>query len=211
MAGFFLTFEGIDKSGKTTQVGPLAEKLREAGREVVVTGEPGGTELGRDIRRLVLEGGHRQAVSPLAEMLLFAADRAQHVAEVVRPALAAGKVVISDRFVDSTVAYQGHGRGMNLSHLQAIQEIATGGLRPDLTVLVDVDVATSRERRERGGTSDRLEAGNDPFFQRVRDGYLALWRAEPERVFRVEGDRPVEVLTHQIYAEVSKRMGFDGP
>ncbi len=206
MAGFFVTFEGIDKSGKTTQAELLAGKLREKGRDVVFTQEPGGTGLGREIRHLVLGWRPQAAVVPLAEMLLFAADRAQHVAEVIRPALEAGKIVISNRFVDSTIAYQGYGRGMDLVQLRAIQEVASDGLWPNLTVLVDIDVATSRER---GGASDRLEAENDLFFERIREGYLALGRTEPNRIFRVEGRLSVEVVSQHIYAEVSNRLGLD--
>ena len=201
-----MTFEGIDKSGKTTQAALLAEKLRKKGRDVVFTQEPGGTELGREIRHLVLGWRPRAAVVALAEMLLFAADRAQHVAEVIRPALEAGKIVISNRFVDSTTAYQGYGRGMDLGQLRAIQEVASDGLRPDLTVLIDIDVATSRER---GGASDRLEAENDLFFERIREGYLALGRTDPNRIFRVEGHLSVEVVSQHIYAEVSNRLGLD--
>ncbi|MDP6777863.1 MAG: dTMP kinase, partial [Candidatus Latescibacteria bacterium] len=179
MSGFFLTFEGIEKSGKTTQADLLVDRLRAEGRDVVFTLEPGGTRLGEGARRLLLDPNLGMEVSQRAEVFLFAADRAQHIEEVIRPALDAGKLVISDRFVDSTIAYQGHGRGVDLAELNTIQEFATGGLRPDLTVLVDVDVDTSRARME---AADRLESEDDGFFERVREGYLSLWRAEPERI-----------------------------
>ena len=205
MAGFFITFEGIDKSGKTTQARLLVERLRAEGFEVLLTREPGGTDLGREIRRSLLRQPADSEVSASAEMLLFAADRAQHVAEVIRPGLAAGKVVVSDRFVDSTLAYQGYGRGCDQAELRAVQKIAAGGLRPDLTVLVDVDVATARERSG-NASPDRLEGGSDSFFERVRSGYLAQWEAEPERVCRVDGHLPAKDLAGLIYAEARPRI-----
>ena len=203
MGGFFLTFEGIEKSGKTTQADLLVSRLRAKGRDVVFTLEPGGTRLGEGARRLLLDPDLGLAVSQMAEVFLFAADRAQHIDEVIRPALAAGKVVVSDRFVDSTIAYQGYGRGVGLAELRSIQELATGGLRPDLTVLVDVDVDTSRARMD---TADRLEAEDDGFFERVREGFLCLWRAEPERILRVDGRLPLRMLSEAIYAEVDRRL-----
>ena len=203
MGGFFLTFEGIDKSGKTTQAEILVDRLKAKGRDVVFTLEPGGTRLGSKIRPLVLDRDPDAPVALRAEVFLFAADRAQHVDEVVRPALEAGKVVVSDRFVDSTIAYQGYGRGVDFSELRSIQALAAGGLQPDLTVLVDVDVATSRERM---GVADRLEEGNDGFFERIREGYLSLWRAEPERILRVDGRLPLRMLSEAIYAEVDRRL-----
>jgi dTMP kinase len=207
VSGFFLTFEGIEKSGKTTQADLLVDRLRAEGRDVVFTLEPGGTRLGEGARRLLLDPNLGMEVSQRAEVFLFAADRAQHIEEVIRPALDAGKLVISDRFVDSTIAYQGHGRGVDLAELNTIQEFATGGLRPDLTVLVDVDVDTSRARME---AADRLESEDDGFFERVREGYLSLWRAEPERILRVDGRMPLRMLSEAIYAEVDRQIGGDG-
>ena len=203
VAGLFITFEGIDRSGKTTQAERLAERLRAAGRSVVFTREPGGTGLGRKVRGLLLE--RRSEVDPSAEMLLFAADRAQHVNTVIRPALLQGKVVVSDRFFDSTVVYQGHGRGLDLDRVQAVQEVATGGLRPDLTVLIDVDLETVKQRWI-PEDADRLEAAGDAFFDRVRNGYQRIWQAEPERVLRVDGRLPVEDLACRIYSEVRERL-----
>ncbi len=203
LGGFFLTFEGIEKSGKTTQADLLVNRLRAEGRDVVFTLEPGGTRLGEGTRRLLLDPDLGMEVGQMAEVFLFAADRAQHIDEVIRPALDAGKVVVSDRFVDSTIAYQGYGRGVGLEELSTIQELATGGLRPDLTVLVDVDVDTSRARTE---TSDRLESEDDGFFERVREGFLSLWRSEPERILRVDGRLPLRMLSEAIYAEVDRRV-----
>lgn len=203
MAGLFITFEGIDRSGKTTQAGRLAERLRAEGRSVVFTLEPGGTGLGRRVRSLLLE--RRSEVDPSAEMLLFAADRAQHVNTVIRPAVSQGKVVVSDRFFDSTVVYQGYGRGLDLDRIQAVQEVATGGLRPDLTVWIDVDLETVKQRRIPEG-ADRFEAAGDAFFERVRSGYRRIWQAEPERVLRVDGRRPVEDVARRIHREVRERL-----
>ncbi|MCY3764105.1 MAG: dTMP kinase [Gemmatimonadetes bacterium] len=203
MAGLFITFEGIDRSGKTTQAERLAERLRAEERSVVFTLEPGGTELGRKVRGLLLE--RRTEVDPSAEMLLFAADRAQHVNTVIRPALLQGNVVVSDRFFDSTVVYQGYGRGLDLDRIQAVQEVASGGLRPDLTVWIDVDLETVKHRWI-PEDADRLEAAGDAFFNRVRNGYRRIWQAEPERVLRVDGRLPVEDLACRIYNEASERL-----
>ncbi len=203
MAGLFITFEGIDRSGKTTQAKRLAERLRAEGRSVVFTLEPGGTGLGRKVRSLLLE--RRSEVDPIAEMLLFTADRAQHVNTVIRPALSQGEVVVSDRFFDSTVVYQGYGRGLNVDRIRAVQEVATGGLRPDLTVWIDVDLETSKQRRI-PEDADRLEAAGDAFFNRVRNGYQRIWQAEPERVLRVDGRLPVEELACRIHKAVRDRL-----
>ena len=203
MAGLFITFEGIDRSGKTTQAERLVERLRAEGRAVVFTMEPGGTGLGRRVRSLVL--ARRSAVDPAAEMLLFAADRAQHVNTVIRPALMQGKVVVSDRYVDSTVVYQGYGRGLELNRIQAVQAVATGGLGPDLTVWIDMDLETAKKRWI-PGDADRLEAAGDAFFDKVGKGYRRMWRAEPERIFRVDGRLPVEDLACRIYNETHKRL-----
>ncbi len=203
MAGLFITFEGIDRSGKTTQAERLVERLGAEGLAVVFTLEPGGTGLGRKVRSLVL--ARRSEVDPAAEMLLFAADRAQHVNTVIRPALLEGKVVVSDRYVDSTVVYQGYGRGLDLDRIRAVQEVATGGLRPDLTVWIDMDLETAKQRWI-PGDADRLEVAGDAFFDRVRGGYRKMWLAEPERVFRVDGRLPVEDLACRIYTETHRRL-----
>lgn len=203
VAGLFITFEGIDRSGKSTQAKRLAERLRAEGRSVVFTLEPGGTELGRKVRGLLLE--RRSEVDPSAEMLLFAADRAQHVNTVIRPALLQGEVVVSDRFFDSTVVYQGYGRGLDLDRIRAVQEVAAGGLRPDLTVWIDVDLETVKQRWK-PEDADRLEAAGDAFFGRVRNGYQSIWQAEPERILRVDGRLPVDDLACRIYNEVCEKL-----
>ncbi|MDA0744906.1 MAG: dTMP kinase [bacterium] len=202
MKGAFITFEGIDKSGKSTQAETLLARLRASGREVVFTREPGGTELGREIRHLVLN--REEAPAPVTEMLLFAADRGEHVETLVRPALASGKIVICDRYIDSTIAYQGYGLNIDREKLQTIQEIATGGLQPDLTVLVDIDIETARARGL-GKDADRLEKASDAFFNRVRTGYLELCQKDPVRIMRVDGTQKVEELSNQIYKEIQNR------
>jgi dTMP kinase len=180
----FITFEGIDGCGKSTQLRMLASELRLRGREVVSTREPGGTPLGVRIRQLVLDA--EEQVDPLAELLLYAADRAQHVRTHVRPALESGHVVLSDRYADATVAYQGAGRGFPPELVSELVVLATGGLMPDLTLIFDLPVDESQRRQARrtskGHKADRLDAEDAAFHTRVRDAYLRIAAAEPERV-----------------------------
>jgi len=200
--GAFITFEGIDGSGKSTQVRMLASVLRLRGMDVVQTREPGGTPLGARLREALLDA--QEQVDPLAELLLYAADRAQHVRALLNPALAAGRVVLSDRYADATVAYQGAGRGFEPSLVAQVIALATGGLKPDLTLLFDLSVAESVERsRQRttandGAASDRLELEAENFHSRVRDAYLQIASAEPERVRIVDARLSVE----EIHAKV---------
>lgn len=180
--GTFIAFEGGDGAGKSMQVARLAASLEEAGREVVVTRQPGGTALGSSLRDLVLHG---EAMTSRAEALVFAADKAQHVEEVVLPSLARGAVVITDRYTDSAVAYQGAGRDLGSTEVAELQEWAVGGLVPHLTVLVDID--PDEGRRRRGAEHDRLESEADLFHQRVRGHFLALAEAAPQRYLVVDG------------------------
>ncbi len=192
----FISFEGIDGVGKSTQIRLAEEYLRSKGKDVICTLEPGGTELGQEIRNLLL---HRKGdVAPRAEALLYAADRAHHVATKVRPALAEGKVVITDRFLDSSVAYQGAGRKLSANEVRNISLWAVDGLLPDLTVLVDLDPAIAAERRKSTGEApDRLEQEKLDFFQAVRDEFLKLAQAEPGRFLVVDAtESPAEIFVH---------------
>ncbi len=186
MAGTFITFEGIDGCGKSTQLRLLASELRMRGLEVVTTREPGGTPLGKRLRSVLLDP--QIEVDPLAELLLFAADRAQHVRTLLRPAIEEGDVVLSDRYADATAAYQGAGRSFTPELIARVIEIATSGLKPDLTLIFDLPVAEclmrTRRRTEDDSKTDRLDAEDADFHTRVRNAYLAMADAEPDR-FRV--------------------------
>lgn len=196
-AGLFVAFEGGDGAGKSTQLELLGQAVAALGREVVVTREPGGTELGAAIRQLLLHG---EGVSPRAEALLFAADRAEHVASVIEPGLARGAVVISDRYVDSTLAYQGARQELAGGELIALSRFATGGRVPDLTVLLDVSPAVGRLRRQ--GGDDRIEAESDAYHSRVREGFLALASAEPGRYLVLDAGLPVAQIAASVEARV---------
>lgn len=203
MIAAFITFEGIDGCGKSTQMRLLASALRLRGLEVVTTREPGGTPLGQRLRGALLEADGQ--VDPLAELLLYAADRAQHVRTLIRPALASRHVVLSDRYADATIAYQGAGRGFEPQLIDELVSLATGGLKPDLTLIFDLPVAEARERasqRTRNGRLvDRLDAEDFPFHARVREAYLEIARAEPARVRIVDAGTSVEE-THTRVLEI---------
>ncbi len=205
MAGLFISFEGIDGVGKSTQADALEEFVRERGREVVRTLEPGGTELGQEIRHLLL---HRKGdVSPRSEALLYAADRAHHVATKIRPALEAGKVVIVDRYLDSSVAYQGAGRELETKEVRDLSLWATNGLLPDVTVLLDLDPAVARDRRDQTGTEpDRLEREKIEFFSAVRKCYLELAANEPERFLVIDATLSKDEIQKLIRARVSESL-----
>jgi dTMP kinase len=193
-----VTFEGPDGAGKTTQLELLAESLREAGYDVVVTREPGGTDLGERIRALLLESGAGDMV-PQAEALLMTAARAQHVAGVIRPALAAGKIVLCDRFVDSTLAYQGAGRGLSIDELEQLQVFATGNLTPDLTVLLDLPARAGLSRRRGSGAPlNRLDLDEVEFHERVRAWYVESAKRNPDRWVTVDAEQPREVIARII-------------
>jgi dTMP kinase len=194
MPSMFVTFEGIDGSGKSTQAELLTARLESDGRDVLGTREPGGTELGERIRELLLHGGH---VAPWAEALLYAASRAQHVEEVIRPALARGAWVVCDRYVDSSVAYQGVGRGLGLERVLDLNLTAVGGLMPDRTFLLELDVAALPGRL--GGEHDRLERESDEFHARVAGGYRELAARFPERIVALDARLPAETLAEEVY------------
>ena len=200
MNGLFVTLEGGDAAGKTTQAERLEAWLTERGRTVVRTREPGGTDLGLAIRDLVL---HREGpVAPRAEALLYAADRAHHVATVVEPALARGDVVLQDRYLDSSVAYQGAGRVLDPEEVKGLSLWAVGGLLPRLTVLLDLDPRIGRERRAERTRFDRLEAEDDAFHERVREAFLAAAAAEPDRFLVVDASQPADDVQAAVRAAI---------
>lgn len=202
MPGIFITFEGGDGTGKSTQVRLLTEWLTQQGRAVVTTREPGGTEVGTALREIVLH--HRGEIDPRAEALLYAADRAQHIGTLVRPALARGDVVVQDRYIDSSVAYQGAGRVLDAAEIKRISLWATGDLIPDLTVLLDLpgDAARARLAGEHKAF-DRLENERDDFHERVRAGFLALAATEPKRFLVVDAAQDID----QIALVIRDRVG----
>ena len=202
MAGAFITFEGIDGCGKSTQLRLLASELRVRGVTVVTTREPGGTPLGQRLRAALLDV--QEQVDPLAELLVFAADRAQHVRKHLRPSLAANQVVLSDRYADATVAYQGAGRGFAPELIQEIVQLATEGLRPDLTLLFDLSVAESAvrtRRRVENKRTDRLDIEDAEFHTRVRNAYVEIAKAEPERIKVVDARGSVQE-THTAVMDI---------
>ena len=205
-SGLFISLEGIDGVGKSTQSDLLEEFLRAQGREVVRTFEPGGTELGQEIRHLLL---HRKGdVAPRAEALLYAADRAHHVASKIRPALERGEVVLTDRYLDSSVAYQGVGRALSAEDVRAISMFAVEGLLPDLTILLDLEAAAAAARRNTTGEApDRLEREKVDFFEAVRQAFLDMAVAEPNRWMVIDARQTVDEMQAQIRARVAELLG----
>ncbi|GAA4710663.1 dTMP kinase [Pedococcus ginsenosidimutans] len=199
--GLFIAFEGGDGAGKSTQVSLLREALESAGRTVTVTRQPGGTELGHQIRDLVLHGAH---VAPRAEALLFAADKAHHVDQLIRPALDRGEVVLTDRYTDSSVAYQGAGRDLGAQEIHDLNMWAVDELVPDLTVVVDISAQEGRRRR--GQVHDRLEAEEDAFHEAIRAHYLAMAQGNPQRYLVVDGTESPEDI-HAAVVERLRSMG----
>lgn len=201
-SGLFVAFEGGDGAGKSTQIRLLGEALAARGQEVLTTREPGGTPVGTAIREVLLHGDH---VAPRAEALLFAADRAHHVATVIEPALRQGRTVLTDRYMDSSIAYQAAARGLDAGHVRGLSLWATGGLVPHLTVLLDVDSGTGHERR--GAVHDRLESEGRDFHDRVRQGFLDLASAEPDRYLVLDATLPAEDLHEQVLTAVTGLAG----
>jgi dTMP kinase len=209
-AGRFITFEGMDGCGKTTQLRILAGSLRESGVCVVETAEPGGTEVGRQIRRILLDP-FNTAIHPRTELLLYFGSRAQNVEQVIRPALAAGQTVLCDRFTDSTLVYQGCGRGLDTGIVLDLHRIACQGLMPDLTVLIDIDLETSlmraRRRNQRTDVSEsRIDEEDHAFHERVRRGYLSLAAREPDRFAVIDGRASVGEVASAIREAVRIRV-----
>lgn len=206
-SGLFITFEGMDGSGKTTQRARLASRLRASGRTVLETAEPGGTRIGAQIRRILLDAAN-QDLSPSAELLLYFASRAQNVDETIQPALARGEVVLADRFTDSSLVYQGFGRGLGADNVLALDRIACRGLKPDLTLLLDIDPETSLARahaRNRAGSGDetRMDEQSLEFHRRVHAAYLQLAESEPSRIKLISGCAPPDEVENAIWRMVS--------
>lgn len=202
--GLFITFEGVEGSGKSTQIDLLAEFLSEKGYEVVSTREPGGTAIGDKIRKIVLNPDFTE-MDFKAEALLYAANRAQHVAEVIAPALAQGKIIISDRYTDSSLAYQSFGRGLDQKKVENISEWATGGLEPDLTILLDIPADKGLKRTSRS-LADRIEQENIDFHDRVSKGFLKLAKKLPKRFKVIDATKDVDQIHQEVVKLVQKLL-----
>ncbi len=192
--GLFITVEGADGCGKTTQLNLIAQYLRDMGADVLLTREPGGAQLGLELREILLH--YDGFVSSKCESFLFFADRAQHVDTVIKPAIQQGKIVVCDRYTDSTVAYQGYGKGVDISQIQYLNNLATDSLLPDLTIVFDVDSEIAQQRV--GAQKDRLESEGIDFHARVRNGYLQIAKSEPLRVKVVDANPPVDVVFESV-------------
>jgi dTMP kinase len=208
----FITIEGIEGGGKTTQVGLLAAALERAKLVVRVTREPGGTKLGEEIRSLLLHSA--TSVGGLAELFLILADRAQHVESLIQPALRAGEVVLCDRFADSTLAYQAYGRELPLEAVRAVESVARQGVLPDLTFVLDcpIEIGLARTRRRRGhAAADRFEGEEASFHERVRQGFLVLAREDPRRIRVIDGTRAADDVHREILAWSAEKLGVRTP
>jgi dTMP kinase len=208
MPGLFITFEGGEGCGKSTQIRRLAERLQAAGKQILQTREPGGTPLGEAVRNLLQHDGAGENMSPEAELLLFTASRAQLTRARILPAVAAGDIVLCDRFMDSTTVYQGVARKLDAASVAIINRFAVGEARPDLTILIDLppEIGMARVHARSNGVLDRMEQEALGFFEAVRAGYLALAAAEPERFLVLDGSESVEVLEEKIWAAVQPRL-----
>lgn len=199
--GIFISFEGIEGSGKTEQSKLLYEYLKKSGYKVILTGEPGGTMIGLKIRNLLLSTENRK-MTPVSELLLYNASRAQHMKEVILPSLKKGFIVISDRFIDSTKAYQGYGRGIDLKLIESIEGIVIEGIKPDLTILLDLDVKIGLKRNRGINKIDRLELEDVKFHKRVREGYLKIAKKEPKRIKVIDASKTMEEIHKKIVGVV---------
>lgn len=205
----FITFEGPDGSGKTVQMAGLVEFLEASNYHVLATREPGGTSIGEQIRE-VLHNLNNTEMHPRTEILLYQASRAQHVEQVILPMLKNGKIVLCDRYADSTMAYQGYGHRINLDQLGRLVDFATGGLKPDLTLLLDIDPEQGLRRREEGGDWNRLDAYDLEFHKRVRQGYYELAKADPERWVTIDAGRSFGIIQEKIRQVVMQRLDMSG-
>ena len=208
MTGLFITFEGGEGCGKSTQIAALKARLEDMGKTVVQTREPGGTALGESVRNLLQYDDAGQGMSPEAELLLFAASRAQHVRELIAPAIAQGQIVLCDRFLDSTTVYQGVARAIDSKKVDTVNQFAIGDTMPDLTILIDLppEIGLARVHARSDGQLDRMENEAIEFFQAVRQGYLDLAKSEPKRFLVLDGSQSVEELETQIWQRVGATL-----
>ena len=207
--GFFISLEGVEGTGKSTQAGMLSESLRASGVKTVVTAEPGGTVLSDKIRALLLDVSHK-GMDPMAELLLYAAARKQHLSELIAPSIESGTTVITDRFSDSTMAYQGYGRGIDRALIEGLDTMVTGGLKPGLTVLLDLDVSEGLRRNKGASKVDRMELEDVEFHERVRKGFLDIARREPERLVVVDASGGVDEVHRAIMEAVGRVLPLGG-
>lgn len=198
--GLFITFEGIDGCGKTTQIRLLKDFFEKQGKKVILTREPGAKGLGEKLREILLN--YDGEVSSKCESFLFLADRAQHIDTIIKPAVERGEIVLCDRHTDSTVAYQGYGRGVDIEQISSLNNLATGGMKPDLTFIFDIDIDTSLSRV--GKEKDRMESAGIEFFKKVREGYLDIAKKEPDRVKLINGLDSIENIHKHVISEIEK-------
>jgi dTMP kinase len=210
-AGKLISFEGSEGSGKSTQIARLAQRLQKKSRDVISTREPGGTEIGEQIRNIIVHNSKGDEMCAETELLLFAAARAQLVREVIAPALLKGTVVLSDRFLDSSTVYQGVARNLSMDPVNNINLFAVGNIVPDLTIVIDVptDVGLARIRQRASDLPDRMERENIDFYEKVRSGYLVLAKSMPDRFFVVDGTLSEDAVEKKIWAEVERRLSVD--
>jgi len=208
--GILISFEGSEGSGKSTQIAHLAEHLQEVGRAVLSTREPGGTEIGEQVRNIIVHNSKGDEMCAETELLLFAASRAQLVREIIAPNLLKGVIVLCDRYIDSSTVYQGVARNLSLDPVQQINQFAVGNVLPDLTIVLDVPTSVSLNRINQRASDlpNRMERENIDFYKKVRDGYLVLARSLPRRFFVVDGTLPEDKVRKLIWAEVKKRIGI---
>ncbi|CUT06825.1 dTMP kinase [Candidatus Kryptonium thompsonii] len=201
----FITFEGVDLCGKTTQAEILVQKLKNSGFDVVFLREPGGTKISELIRNILLDSQNKE-MDPITELFLFSASRAQLVREIIIPSLNSGKIVVCDRFYDSTLAYQGYGRGIEIEKIKIVNELASGGLVPDLTFLIDIPVdEIYKRKKEKYGDFDRMERSGVEFYERVRKGYLEIAKIS-DRFFIIDGQKKIDEISDQIWTIVSEKL-----
>jgi dTMP kinase len=209
MPGRFITFEGTEGAGKSTQIKLLAERVQSLGHKVRTLREPGGTPIGEEIRHTLQHSAQNAAMTPEAELLLINASRAQLVREVIRPALAAGEIVLCDRFYHSTLAYQGYGRQLDLKRVQQVIDFAVGDTRPDLTLMLHVPLSVSEQRQQKRSSSrDRFEEAGRAFFERVEQGFHALAKQDPARIKWIDATKPIDLVAAEIWKQVQS-LGFD--